>query len=67
VLPWYFPSVENHTQNDSLSILLSNVNIKNKNYSALIQLVVAEKPDILIVQEGNKDFTQTFLRAKTFA
>ncbi|HAI69157.1 MAG TPA: endonuclease/exonuclease/phosphatase [Gammaproteobacteria bacterium] len=56
VLPWYFPSLENHTQNDSLSILLSNVNIENKNYSALIQLVVAEKPDILIVQEGNKEW-----------
>ncbi|HEW97060.1 MAG: endonuclease/exonuclease/phosphatase family protein [Candidatus Parabeggiatoa sp. nov. 3] len=54
VLPWYFPSVQNHIQNHSLSILLSNVNIKNKNYSALVQLVAAENPDILIVQEGNR-------------
>jgi len=36
----------------TLRLLLSNVNYTNKNFSALLELVRAEQPDILIAQEA---------------
>ncbi len=51
ILPWYLPTTEAGFSN--LKLLLSNVHVRNQNYSALIQLVRTENPDILIVQEGN--------------
>ncbi|RKZ90469.1 MAG: endonuclease/exonuclease/phosphatase family protein [Candidatus Parabeggiatoa sp. nov. 1] len=53
VLSWYVPNTETAAQNPHLSVLLANVNIRNKNYSALLELVKTENPAILIVQEAN--------------
>ena len=67
VLSWYFPSTETVVKNPQLKLLLSNVNIQNKNYSALIQLVTTELPDILIIQEGNAGWIkQLKVLEKTF-
>ena len=57
VLPWYFQDTLIPESHD-LKLLLANVNIDNKNYSALIQLVATEKPTILIVQEGNRHWVK---------
>jgi endonuclease/exonuclease/phosphatase (EEP) superfamily protein YafD len=53
VLSWYVPNTETSAQNPHLRLLLANVNIRNKNYSALLELAKTENPDILIVQEAN--------------
>lgn len=54
VLPWYFQNTLVDSKHYDLKLLLSNVNILNKNYSSLFELVATEKPTILIVQEGNR-------------
>jgi endonuclease/exonuclease/phosphatase (EEP) superfamily protein YafD len=54
VLPWYFQNTQVVLQAYDLKLLLYNVNIVNKNYSALLELVATEKPTILIIQEGNR-------------
>jgi len=65
ILPWYLPTTEAGFSN--LKLLLSNVHIHNQNYSALIQLVRTENPDILIVQEGNAGWIkQLTVLDKTF-
>jgi len=54
VLPWYFPNSSVIPHTDTFKLLLANVNIKNKNYSPLFELIVAEKPTMFILQEGNR-------------
>lgn len=54
VMPWYFT----HTgkiSNDTVEIKLmhSNVNTRNQNFQAFINLVNSESPDIVIAQEVN--------------
>jgi endonuclease/exonuclease/phosphatase (EEP) superfamily protein YafD len=58
VLPWYFQQVPVTSASHDLKLLLANVNFKNKNYSALPELVATEKPTILIVQEGNRHWVK---------
>ncbi|TGO03119.1 hypothetical protein PN36_12240 [Candidatus Thiomargarita nelsonii] len=58
VLSLYAPPSDFIRQNNTLKLLLSNVNVGNDNFSALIQLVRSEQPDILIVQEWNAHWRQ---------
>jgi endonuclease/exonuclease/phosphatase (EEP) superfamily protein YafD len=58
VLPWYFQNTSVKPQSHHLKLLLSNVNFKNRKYASLIQLVATEKPDIVILQEGNRHWIQ---------
>ena len=58
VLPWYFQQIPVTSASYDFKLLLANVNIYNKNYSALLELVATEKPTILIVQEGNRHWVK---------
>jgi endonuclease/exonuclease/phosphatase (EEP) superfamily protein YafD len=56
VIPWYLPpaTAVGRTTSTNLRLLLFNVLTSNTQYPGLINLVRAEKPDLLIVQEMNR-------------
>ena len=55
VIPWYFPSPENREDNivSTIKLMHSNVHTSNQNYQLLIDLVLAESPSIVLLQEIN--------------
>ncbi len=55
VIPWYLPkaSVQAGSSHHHLRLLLANVYVANTNYAPLLELVRAERPDVLAVQELN--------------
>ncbi len=54
LVPYYSPRHRTTRAGDltTLRLLLSNVNYRNENFSALLELIRAEQPDILIAQEA---------------
>jgi endonuclease/exonuclease/phosphatase (EEP) superfamily protein YafD len=56
VIPWYFPhsTAASQTTSSNLRLLLFNVLTSNTQYPGIINLVRAEKPDLLIIQEMNR-------------
>jgi endonuclease/exonuclease/phosphatase (EEP) superfamily protein YafD len=55
VIPWYLPkaSVQAGSSHQHLRLLLANVYVANTNYAPLLELVRAERPDVVAVQELN--------------
>jgi endonuclease/exonuclease/phosphatase (EEP) superfamily protein YafD len=49
VVPWYFPNAE--AGSDRVRLLLSNVYAGNSRHEALTDLIRAENPDLLFIQE----------------
>lgn len=66
VLPWYLPSntilpqsiaTTTSTKNQtSLKLLLANVNIENRNYTATLDLIRVTNPDIFAIVETNQNW-----------
>lgn len=57
ILPWYLPftKAENLSQKE-LVLLLANVQTQNREYQQLITLVESQAPDIIILQEVDKQW-----------
>lgn len=60
ILPWYIPaniasqhSRERVANTTSLRVLVSNLNVGNSQYSALLNLVQQEQPDVVVLIEVN--------------
>lgn len=52
VAPWYFPETRRHADGDpQIELLLANVYSANGNAEALLDLIDAERPDIIFLQE----------------
>lgn len=55
IIPWYLNPVDEvgAHPDSSLKIILSNVNVENRDYAGALILVERERPDIIILQEVN--------------
>ena len=60
IFPWYLGKPINNKNGyaGKLKVIHANVLTSNKNYHSLNQLVIEEKPDILITQEVNRRWLQ---------
>jgi endonuclease/exonuclease/phosphatase (EEP) superfamily protein YafD len=58
IIPWFYPLSQQSDSRHDLRLLLANVNAGNTNYPALIDLITAESPDIIIVQEAGDAWLQ---------
>lgn len=53
ILPWYIPGNSVPANTTPLRVLASNLNVGNFEYSALLNLVQQEQPDVLVLTEVN--------------
>jgi len=52
VVPWYMPAEDAASAEPNVKILLSNVHASNDNAERFLELVAAEAPDIIVMQEA---------------
>jgi endonuclease/exonuclease/phosphatase (EEP) superfamily protein YafD len=65
VLPWFAVVSKSARPTHNVRLLLANVNAGNTNYSALLELVETEKPDLLIVQEASEGWMEALASLRT--
>ena len=51
IVSWYVPRAPRADRSRDVRLLLSNVNAENTRYAGLLDLVRAERPDVVVVQE----------------
>jgi endonuclease/exonuclease/phosphatase (EEP) superfamily protein YafD len=66
VIPWHFPmaSAWPQTSPHRLRLLLSNVYARNSSHSALVDLALQDKPDLVFVQEVTRQWADALDRLR---
>ncbi|GAB4382495.1 MAG: endonuclease/exonuclease/phosphatase family protein [Elainellaceae cyanobacterium] len=58
VFPWYLPDFQPTSASLPLRVMLANVNVQNRSYRAMIDLIRDEQPDVVAIVETNQDWLQ---------
>jgi endonuclease/exonuclease/phosphatase (EEP) superfamily protein YafD len=65
VLPWFSLYSKPDRPTHNLRLLLANVNAANTGYSALLDMIETEKPDLLIIQEAGESWLHALASLRT--